>query len=136
MEHNFLLMLFLSNLIFISSSEIECDGTIIEHCSKCSTSDDSDACAICDDYYFPFFSDLFCLPCNDSIYGQTACEGKCNITNYITTRFVQIVVKVLQIVRNVLMKSVGQKQMGNLFVMNVKVMNICYQNLENARNVI
>ena len=87
MKAIFLLLLFLLNLIFISSSEVECEGTIIEHCSKCSTGDDSDACATCDDYYFPFFSDLYCLPCNDSIYGQTACEKKCNGTNYITTRF-------------------------------------------------
>ena len=87
MKAVFLLVLFLSNLIFRSSSEVECDGTIIEHCSKCSTGDDSDACATCDDYYFPFLSDLYCLPCNDSIYGQTGCKGKCNGTNYIDTRF-------------------------------------------------
>ena len=87
MKAAFLLLLFLSNLIFISNSEVECDGTIIEHCSKCSSGDDLDACATCDDYYFPFLSDLYCLPCNDSIYGQTGCKGKCNGTNYIDTRF-------------------------------------------------
>ena len=87
MKAIFLLLLLLSNFLLISSSKVECEGTIIEHCSKCSTGDDSDACATCDDYYFPFFSDLYCLPCNDSIYGQTACEKKCNGTNYITTRF-------------------------------------------------
>ena len=87
MKAVFSLLLFLSNLIFISNSEVECDGTILEHCSKCSTGDDSDACATCDDYYFPFLSDLYCLPCNDSIYGQIGCKGKCDGTNYIDTRF-------------------------------------------------
>ena len=87
MKPTFLILLFLSNLIFKSNSDVECDGTVIEHCSKCSTGDDSDACATCEDYYFPFLSDLYCLPCNDSIYGQAGCKGKCNGTNYITTRF-------------------------------------------------
>ena len=50
--------------------------------------------------------------------------------------FVLIVVQVHLIVKIALMKSVSKKQMEILFVMNVKVMNICYQNLENARNVI
>ena len=87
MKATSLLMLFLSNIIFISNSEVECDGTVIEHCSKCSTGENSDACSTCDDYYFPFLSDLYCLPCNDSIYGQIGCKGKCNGTNYINTRF-------------------------------------------------
>ena len=38
-------------------------------------------------HYFPFLSDFYCLPCNDSIYGQTGCEGKCNLSNYFTSKF-------------------------------------------------
>ena len=54
MKVTFLLMLFLANLIFISNSEVECEGAVIEHCSKCNTGDDSDACASCDVIIFHF----------------------------------------------------------------------------------
>ena len=82
-----LLVILLSNIILISNSEVECDGTKIEHCSKCNTGDVSDSCASCDDKHFLFFNDLLCIPCNDSTYGQIGCEGNCDGSDYVDTRF-------------------------------------------------
>ena len=86
MKTNLLLVLFLSNIILISNSEVECDGNVINHCSKCKTGDDSDTCTICDDKYFLFFNDLLCIPCNDPTYGQIACEGNCDGSNFVDAR--------------------------------------------------
>ena len=70
MKVTILLVILLSNIILTSNSEVECNGTTTEHCSKCSTGDDSDSCSSCDDKHFLFFNNLLCIPCNDSTYGQ------------------------------------------------------------------
>ena len=88
MKYTFLLLLLLSNFAFISDSESKCDDNIISHCSKCNTGEDSDTCATCDDKYFPFLSDLICLPCNDSLYGQIGCAGKCDGSDFMNDHFV------------------------------------------------
>ena len=75
------LIFFLSTFFFISNEELQCEDEKIEYCTKCNTGDDSDSCSTCEDKYFPFFSDLLCYPCNDSLYGQEGCIGKCNSTN-------------------------------------------------------
>ena len=66
---------------FILTKELQCEDENIEHCTKCNTGDDSDSCSSCEDKYFPFFNNLLCYPCNDSLYGQEGCIGKCNSTN-------------------------------------------------------
>ena len=76
-----LLISFLLTFYFISSKELQCEDEKIEHCTKCNTGDKSDSCSTCEDKYFPFFSDLLCYPCNDSLYGQEGCIGKCNSSN-------------------------------------------------------
>ena len=75
------LIYFLLTFFFISSKELQCEDEKIEHCTKCNTGDDSDSCSTCEEKYFPFFSDLLCYPCNDPLYGQEGCIGKCNSTN-------------------------------------------------------
>ena len=66
---------------FILTKELQCEDEKIEHCTKCNTGNDSDSCSSCEDKYFPFFNNLLCYPCNDSLFGQEGCIGKCNSTN-------------------------------------------------------
>ena len=81
-----LLVFLLFNQISSSQDFVECDGKTINHCTKCNSGENSDSCAVCENKYFPFFNNLICLPCNDSIYGQIGCEGNCDGSNYIKTR--------------------------------------------------
>ena len=154
MKSPFLLILLLSNLAFISDSESKCDDNLISHCSKCSTGEDSDTCATCDDKYFPFLSNLICLPCNDSLYGQIGCAGKCDGSDFMNDHFVSCEKGTCKegfydlngICTNCSMGSPGCKKCtyevneegknGLLFVQNVKVMNIYYRILANVKSVI
>ena len=77
----------LNSIMTEDKIEAKCDGEIINHCIKCNDGEDSDSCATCENKYFPFFNGLFCIPCNDSLYGQIGCEGNCDGTNYAETRF-------------------------------------------------
>ena len=82
-----LLILALFNSIFPSREVFKCGEEVIDHCTKCNTGENSDSCEKCEDKYFPFFNDLLCLPCNDSTYGQIGCQGNCDGSNYVETRF-------------------------------------------------
>lgn len=82
-----ILILLLTIIINISKfSSLECNDQLIDHCTQCNSGDNSDSCAKCEEKYFPFFNDLLCLPCDDAIYGQSGCKGKCDATNYIIQR--------------------------------------------------
>ena len=81
----FLPLLF--NLSFASENSIICGKKSIKHCTKCFSGENSDTCEICEDKYFPIFNGLSCVSCNDSTYGQIACEGKCDGSNYAQTKF-------------------------------------------------
>ena len=83
----FIILTLALNSVFITKEDIKCNENTIKNCRKCKTGENSDSCEVCDDKYFPFFSDLFCLPCNDLTYGQIGCEGNCDGTNYTKTRF-------------------------------------------------
>ena len=72
---------FLLASFFILTKELQCEDEKIDHCTKCNTGNDSDSCSSCEDKYFPFFNNLLCYPCNDSLFGQEGCIGKCNSTN-------------------------------------------------------
>ena len=76
----FLLILFIS--LLSSNISLTCDGETIDHCSKCGEGEDSDTCEICEPNYFPFLGNHFCIPCNDSTYGQTGCQGSCDASNF------------------------------------------------------
>lgn len=80
-----ILVFFISNSF--SQDLINYNGSIIEHCSLYNSDENFNNCAKCESNYFLFFNDLLCIPCNDSTYGQIGCEGNCDSTNYINTRF-------------------------------------------------
>ena len=81
-----LIILFLSNVIFVCNEASKCGGEVIDHCIKCNSGESSDSCLTCENKYFLFFNDLLCLPCDDSIYGQIGCKGNCDGTDYLETR--------------------------------------------------
>ena len=87
MKKLLLFLPFLFKLSFASEKSIICGGKSIEHCTKCSSGKNSNTCEICEDKYFPIFNGLSCVACNDSTYGQIACEGKCDGSNYAQTKF-------------------------------------------------
>ena len=86
MKVNYLLLLLLFNFLLNPIQGLKCAERTIDHCTKCDTGENSDSCSICEDKYFQFFNNLLCLPCNDSTYGQIACEGNCDGTDYKKTR--------------------------------------------------
>ena len=51
-----LLLPLLFNLSFASENSIICGDKSIEHCSKCSSGENSDTCETCEDKYFPIFN--------------------------------------------------------------------------------
>ena len=83
--NTFLLFCILS-LVFCRFDVMKCGDEVIENCHKCGTGDKKNTCAQCKDKHFPFFNDLFCIPCDDPLYGQVGCGGNCDATNYLDTR--------------------------------------------------
>ena len=79
-----LISLLLVNVSFQNS--VQCDGETIDKCTACNIGENSDSCSACEDGTFLFFHNLVCLPCNNSLYGQVGCGGKCNGTNFTETR--------------------------------------------------
>ena len=87
MHVNFILtLIFFNSLLNSGQASSKSDSKKIDHCLEYNTRENSDSCSICEDKYFQFFNNLFCLPCNDTTYGQIGCEGKCDGTNYKKTR--------------------------------------------------
>ena len=80
--NNLILIIFFGlNIINVSfNQEISCGD--LKDCKKCDSSEKSNLCPSCEDEYFSFFNGLLCLPCNDSLYGQVNCEGKCDGVDY------------------------------------------------------
>ena len=87
MKKILLLLPLLFNLSFASENSIICGEQSIEHCIKCFSGENSDTCEICEDKYFPIFNGLSCVACNNSTYGQIACEGNCDGSNYAKSKF-------------------------------------------------
>ena len=83
--NTFLLFCILS-LNFCKFDVMKCGDEVIENCEKCGTGDKKNTCAQCKDKHFPFFNNLFCIPCDDPLYGQVGCGGNCDATNYLDTR--------------------------------------------------
>ena len=82
MKFNLLLLISLLLVNVSKENSVQCDGETIDKCTKCNSGDNSDSCAACEDKTFLFFHNLVCLPCNNSLYGQIGCGGKCNGTNF------------------------------------------------------
>ena len=59
-----------------------CEYRDIPNCSKCN----EDLCVQCEDKYFPLYDGLICVKCDDEVYGNIGCEGKCDGSNYLATR--------------------------------------------------
>ena len=79
--------MFLIFPIFLSKN-LTCGDEYIEHCEKCGTGENIDSCEECEEKYFPFLSNVLCLPCDYSIYGQFGCGGKCSKGDYENERMV------------------------------------------------
>lgn len=81
------LIMFLIFPIFLSKN-LTCGDEYIEHCEKWGTGENIDSCEECEEKYFPFLSNVLCLPCDHSIYGQFGCGGKCSKGDYENERMV------------------------------------------------
>ena len=83
---NILIFCFILNLIYFKSNSLKCGGEEIENCEKCGTGEKANTCIECKDKYFLFFNNLYCIPCNDPLYGNVGCVGSCDSTNYLNDR--------------------------------------------------
>ena len=83
---NYFLAFCLLNLILCRVDAMKCGDEVIENCVKCGTGDKANTCIECNDKHFLFFNNLFCLPCDDPLYGQVGCGGNCDATDYLETR--------------------------------------------------
>ena len=73
-------IIFISFLIF-SAKDLQCGDEYIKNCSECDKNENLNSCKICDDNYFPFLENSICIPCDDNLYGQPGCSGKCSGTD-------------------------------------------------------
>ena len=75
-------------ILIYSTINLQCGEENIEHCTKCGTGDNINSCEKCEEKYFPIMSNVICLPCNDPLYGNYGCGGKCTIAgnNYLESR--------------------------------------------------
>ena len=60
---------------------LQCGEENIKHCLECGVGTNKNTCKKCEDKYFLFLENLLCLPCDDKIYGQIGCGGKCSLIN-------------------------------------------------------
>lgn len=75
------LIKFLLILLFISSTiNLLCGEEEIDHCLQCDT-ENNETCSLCEDNYFLFMKNILCLPCDNPLYGQYGCGGKCDENN-------------------------------------------------------
>ena len=87
---NFQLLILIISIFLLSKIDnrsqlksLKCDEEEIENCKKCGTGENSNRCAECEDNYFPFLFNYLCLPCDHMQYGDSGCQGKCYIDNYL-----------------------------------------------------
>ena len=69
------------SILIASISNLLCGEEEIDHCLECGTGDDFETCAKCEDKFFPFLHNVFCLPCDHEYYGMVGCGGKCSVKN-------------------------------------------------------
>ena len=70
----FQFLLIVITILIISVQNLTCGEEDIDHCLECGTGDKANSCAKCEDKYFPFLSDVLCLPCDHYLYGQLGVE--------------------------------------------------------------
>ena len=88
MKEIFLIIFYLLNFITNKQEVLKCGEQFIENCLKCGAGENKDSCVLCKPNHFLFFHNLFCLPCDDEIYGQVGCGGNCDGSRYNETGFV------------------------------------------------
>ena len=65
------------NLLLAKVDSLTCGEEEIKNCKFCLGGDGTDQCDECEDGYFPLLGNLTCIACDDPIYGQPGCKGKC-----------------------------------------------------------
>ena len=73
--------------IISSDNLFKCEE-LIKHCIECDPEENSYICTRCEDKYFWLPDNKTCIPCNDPLYGQIGCEGKCDGSNYGKSRII------------------------------------------------
>ena len=80
--------IFLLSFLILKVNTIECGNNQIANCKECNLEDkEFNSCKTCEEGYFPILENLFCLPCNDSLYGQIGCKGECDGSNFAKSSF-------------------------------------------------
>ena len=82
------LLLLIFNVLFVRGNILKCGDRQIQNCRECSQTENLDSCSICEDEHFSLLENLFCIPCNDSIFGQVGCKGECDSKDYALSGFV------------------------------------------------
>ena len=77
-----MMKIILINTLLLIISNLRCGKEEIEHCVQCGIGEDSDSCSQCENKYFLFFNNLFCLPCDHEYYGNIGCGGNCDGSKY------------------------------------------------------
>ena len=86
MEKIFLLLSL--NFLLLRVNTIECGNNEISNCKECNLEDkEFFSCKTCEEGYFPVLENLYCLPCNDSLYGQIGCKSECDGSNFAKSGF-------------------------------------------------
>ena len=86
---NILIVYFILSLLLYESNTLKCGEEQIENCEQCGTGKSANTCVKCKDKFFPVLSNLFCLACDDPLYGQVGCGGQCDASNYLNDRNVK-----------------------------------------------
>ena len=82
-----ILFIILLNFSFSRVDVMKCGDEIIKNCKECGKGEENNTCAICNDKHFPLVENLFCIPCDDLIYGQVGCQGQCDASDYSNSGF-------------------------------------------------
>ena len=72
---NILLLYCILSSVLFKSNFLKCGEEQIENCDQCRIGESANTCKKCKDKYFPVLNNLFCLACDDPLYGQVGCGG-------------------------------------------------------------
>ena len=87
MKVRLLILFSLLNIFLGAIHVLKCGEEVIQNCVACDNGEREDTCSVCQAKHFQFFNNLFCLPCDDEIYGQVGCGGNCDGKRYNETGF-------------------------------------------------
>ena len=86
MSHSIIKIFFI--IFLIQLNIFECNASSIKNCEESKIIDDEEVCVKCKDKHFPFYNNLYCLPCDDEYYGQIGCGGNCDSSKFQQDRLV------------------------------------------------